>query len=278
MMQLPRLYYELTRRWLRWFWRARTRYDLHAPKVYQFTEAVLEDNRQFYIFSKTETLRELLQEDKRRLRLQDYGAGSLVNTSLERTIAGIARQTPVLPAVGRWLFRMVNLYRPETILELGSSLGISTAYLAGARRRSAVYTIEGSPEVFEQAVRNWEWLELGNIHPVNATFERALPDILSNIEKLDLLFVDGDHRQDATLRYFEQCLSKAHDGSVFVFADIHWSEEMEAAWRQMKAHEAVRLSIDLFHIGVLFFDSGIRVKQDYCLAPWRWKPWRLGFF
>ena len=278
MRYLVLLYIRLAKRWIRWFWHAKTRYDLHPPVAYRFAEAVLEDDRQFYAYSKIETLRILLKEDKRRIEMQDYGAGSLVNSSLERTIANIATHTPVLSSVGRQLFRIVNLYQPETVLELGGSLGISTSYLASARRESTIYTIEGSLEVYEQALRNWEWLKLNNIKPANATFEEALPQILSEIERLDLLFIDGDHRKGASLRYFEQCLSKTHDGSIFIIADIHWSDDMEKAWEWMKAHDAVRLSIDLFHIGVLFFNPDIKIKQDYCLVKSRWKPWRMGFW
>lgn len=278
MMRFLRLYYQLARRWLTWYWQARTCYDLHGPAVYRFAEAVLEDDRRFYAFSRIETLRYLLSADKRELPVKDYGAGSLVHNGRERSVANIVKYTPVSRETGRQLFRMVNCYHPDNILELGSSLGISTAYLAAARRQSTVHTIEGSPAIYAQACRNWEWLELKNIRAVNAPFEDALPKLLAKIQSVDLLFLDGDHREEASMRYFEECLIRAHAGSIFVIADIHWSAEMERAWERMKAHASVRLAIDLFDIGVLFFDPGIVVKQDYSLVRSRWKPWRMGFF
>lgn len=276
MIRLLRLYFQLAGRWLRWYRRARTWQDLHAPAAFRFAKAVVQDDRSFYAFSRIETLRSFLLNDRTKIETVDYGAGSLVDAGAERTIADIARFTPVSPETGRRLFRLVNHYQPETVVELGSSLGISTAYLASARRRSKVFAVEGNPALGRQARRNWDWLGLDNIRLRTATFDEALPAILSEIDRLDLLFLDGDHRQEPSMRYFEQCLTKTHSGSIFIIADIHWSAGMEAAWAEMRAHPSVRLSIDLFQMGVLFFDPAIKMKQRYTLAPAWWKPWRLG--
>lgn len=278
MFRLLPIYYQLTKRWLKWFWQARTRHDLHGPAAYRFAEKILEDDRQFYAFPQIETLRDWLLEDQRQIKTEDYGAGSLVNQHWKRSIADIASHTLVAPWFGECLFRVVNEYQPENILELGASLGISTAYLAAARRKIPVFTIEGNSQIYAQALRNWDWMQLDNIEAVNARFEDALPDLLARMERLDLLFLDGDHRSEASLRYFEQCLSKSHSGSIFIIADIHWSEDMETAWRQMKTHPSVRLSIDLFEAGFLFFDPAIKTKQDYCLIASRIKPWRIGMW
>ncbi|MCC8358499.1 O-methyltransferase [Salinimicrobium sediminilitoris] len=71
--------------------------------------------------------------------------------------------------------------------------------------------------------------------------------------KYSLLFIDGNHQKEATLAYFEKLLATVHNDSVMIFDDIHWSRGMEEAWEEIKAHPQVRVSIDTFQWGMVFF-------------------------
>jgi predicted O-methyltransferase YrrM len=97
---------------------------------------------------------------------------------------------------------------------------------------------------------------------------------LNDLGKLDYVFIDGNHRLAPTLNYFDSCLEFAHNETVFVFDDIHWSYEMEEAWEKLKAHPRVTISIDLFHMGVIFILKEKKVKEHYLLCPLSWKPWK----
>jgi predicted O-methyltransferase YrrM len=87
---------------------------------------------------------------------------------------------------------------------------------------------------------------------------------LNSLPKLDLVFFDGNHQKVPTLDYFHHCLTKAHENSIFIFDDIHWSSEMDEAWQQIQGHEQVSLTIDLFQFGLVFFRKGI-AKQHFTL-------------
>ena len=52
---------------------------------------------------------------------------------------------------------------------------------------------------------------------------------------------------------------------ILIIADIHWSKEMQQAWDTIKNHYQVTLSIDIYQMGIVFFNPEIR-KQDYILA------------
>jgi predicted O-methyltransferase YrrM len=80
---------------------------------------------------------------------------------------------------------------------------------------------------------------------------------------VDLLFVDGNHRKEATLEYFNIFLEKATPQSIFIFDDIHWSKEMEEAWKLIQQHNSVTLTIDLFFLGMVFFSKDFKVKQHF---------------
>lgn len=272
------LYLRLLWRYLQYFWRARTIYDIHSPFVADLVNAILEDKRHFYAFSQIELLRDQLLQMRKELNIEDHGAGSLVNKNQMRSVASIARYSAISPATGRQLFRLVNFCKPNSILELGTSLGISTLYLASGALNAKVITLEGCPDIAAQAQHNFNVMNAQNITLREGTFEKLLPPALENIKTLDFLFLDGDHRAGASLQYFEQCLPHAHASSVFVIADIHWSDEMQQAWHRMRRHPRVSLSIDLFHIGILFFRTENRQPEHFTLINKAWKPWRIGLF
>ncbi|MEJ7676870.1 MAG: hypothetical protein WKG06_03130 [Segetibacter sp.] len=60
-------------------------------------------------------------------------------------------------------------------------------------------------------------------------------------------------------------LEKAIESSVFIFDDIHWSKEMEEAWKYIQQHSAVTLTIDLFFIGIVFFRREQKVPQHFVI-------------
>ncbi len=265
-------------RFLRFYFSAKTKYDVHSPFVFEFTVEVLEDKRSFYAFYDIEMLRKLLLRDKTKLRITDFGAGSTVAGQKERSIRNIARHSATDSFFCQVLFRIINLYKPSTILEMGTSLGISTLYQASAALNSQFITLEGDPNISKQAQKNLDRLEAEHVQLITGTFKKTLIPALKKIKKLDYVFIDGNHRLKPTIEYFEQCLEFAHENSIFVFDDIHWSEEMEAAWEKVKEHPEVTLSIDLFFCGVVFFKKSFKEKEHYKIVPARWKPWRLGFF
>ena len=263
-------------RFVRFYFGAKTKYDVHSPFVYEFVREVLEDDRWYYAFDEIENLRAYMLNDQRTIRIKDRGAGSQVEKKKVRTIASLARHSANRPFVCRMLFKIVNLYKPKTLLELGTSLGISTQYLAAASLNAKMITIEGCPETAHLAKGNFKLLKTKNISLLEGPFDQMLPAALEKLEKPDFLFIDGNHRLKPTLNYFHTCLQYAHENSVFVFDDIHWSDEMETAWKQIKQHPMVTLSIDLFFFGVVFFKKDFHTKEHYQLVPWAWKPWRVG--
>jgi predicted O-methyltransferase YrrM len=265
-------------RFLKFYWQAGTRYNVHSPFAFAFTEAVLEDDRWFYAFSEVEDLRDFLSPDRTEIEVTDLGAGSQVTPGRRRSIGNLVKYSASRPFICQWLFKTVAHTRPKTMLELGTSLGISTAYQAAASLSARFVTIEGCPNVAMYARKNLEMLNVKNVEQRVGRFEEVLPGALQSLGPLDYAFIDGNHRREPTLRYFEQCLEHAHEGSVFVFDDIHWSAEMVEAWETIRLHPRVSVSIDLFFIGLVFFRKENKVQEHFRLVPWLWKPWKIGFW
>ncbi|GAA4313897.1 class I SAM-dependent methyltransferase [Compostibacter hankyongensis] len=242
-----------------------TRHDVHSPFVFELIEQVLRDKRNFYFFNRIEKRRRQLETDDRSIRVTDFGAGSLHTGSRERKVSEIARHAAKPPKYAQLLFRLVNYFQPGFVLELGTSLGVSTAYLAAANRQAQVVTMEGCPETAKVATETFAALQLTNIELITGNFDETLAPVLQALPRLDFAFIDGNHRKEPTLRYFSQCLTKAHKDTVLIFDDIHWTKDMEAAWRQIQEHPQVTLTADLFFIGLVFFRDTFREKQHFVL-------------
>ena len=238
---------------------------IHSPFVFDFITHVLNDKRSFYCYETIEILREELRQNDTTLTIEDFGAGSHTKQFNQRSVASVASSALKPKKWSRLLFRMVNHYQPKTILELGTSLGITTSYLASANINATVVTMEGAPAVAAVAKQNFKTIGLQNIQLVTGNFDDALPSVLQQIPFVDFAFTDGNHRKKPTLHYFNQLLLKKHTSSIFVFDDIHWSKDMEDAWREIKLHEAVTLSIDLFFIGIVFFRQENKEKQHFVI-------------
>ena len=160
---------------------------------------------------------------------------------------------------------MVQYYKPHHIIELGTSFGMTTAYLAEGNKSATVHTFEGSSAIAQIAQAHFESLSLGNIHSYQGDFDVLLPSFLEASSTIDLAFIDGNHREKPTLQYFKQLLAKSTDDTILIFDDIHWSAEMERAWAEIKAYPAVTLSIDLFFIGIVFVKKDFKVKQHFSI-------------
>lgn len=238
-------------------------HGVHSPFVFEFVTKVLNDRKHYPAYDQVEGLRKRLLTDKTVLTIEDYGAGSSVNKTNQRTIASIVQSAAKQKKYSQLLFRMVKKYQPGIILELGTSLGISTSYISLAKPDSKVITLEGSKEVAAFAKGNFKLLGLQNISVSEGDFDATLSSVLSPLSTVDFAFIDGNHRREPTERYFLQLLSKTSNNSILVFDDIHWSLEMEQAWQTIKEHPLVRCSIDLFFTGIVFFRQEFREKQDF---------------
>ncbi len=238
---------------------------MHSPFVFELYHQVIQHDGDFYAYPRVEAVRQDLLNKDKTIQVTDLGAGSKSINYKTRKISAIAK-TSLKPAkYGQLLFRLVNHFQPKYVFELGTSLGITTAYLAEASRKAQIYTFEGCPNIAAIARQNFDYLHLHNITQVTGNLDQTLPLQLDQVPQLDFAFFDGNHRYEPTIKYFEQCLTKAHEGSVFVMDDIYWSREMERAWNEIKKHPQVMQTIDLYFVGLVFFRT-TQPKEHFTLS------------
>jgi predicted O-methyltransferase YrrM len=238
-------------------------HGVHSPFVFEFIKLVLNDKKIYPCYEKIEAVRRKLLADYSIIEVEDFGAGSTVMKTKSRKISAIAHSSLKPKRFSRLLFRMIQFYKLNNILELGTSLGVTTSYLASANNNPVVTTMEGSKTIAQIAQQNFIELGLSNINLITGDFAATLAPYLSAQQKIDLAFVDGNHRKQPTLDYFKKILSSSHEKTILVFDDIHWSKEMEDAWEEIKLSDAVTLTIDLFFIGIVLLRKDFKVKQHF---------------
>lgn len=243
---------------------AKTRHGTHSPFVYKLADEVIYDKRQFEDYHIIEAQRKRLLQDESMIQVTDLGAGSHLNKDRTKKVKQIAKNALKRPALAQLIFRLVKFNNPKLIIELGTCLGITTSYLSKAAPKANVITIEGCPQTAAVAGKNFEELQLENIRLEVGNFDLILPGILNAEQQLDFVYIDGNHRKDATLNYFKWCLPKVHENSMLIFDDIYWSAGMKEAWAEIKAHPQVTVTVDLFWIGLVFFKTG-QARQDFKL-------------
>lgn len=244
--------------------KGKTRHGVHSPFVYRLLDEVIYDYHAKNDYSDIEKLRLSLLKDNRWINITDLGAGSILNKNTKKQVRVLAKNALKSASLAQLIYRLAANIKPRTIIELGTCLGITTAYLAKAAPDAKVITIEGCPETAALARENLDKLHVHNTELLTGNFDDLLPNILNNTEALDFVYVDGNHRKDATLNYFEWCLPKLGQNSIMIFDDIYWSKGMKEAWAQIKAHPEVSVSIDLFWIGLVFVRKG-QVKEDFTI-------------
>lgn len=238
-------------------------HGIHSPFVFEFITKVLNDTRQYPAYERVEHLRCQLLIDHSTLTVDDLGAGSSISRSNQRPVSSIAKNAAKPKKYAQLLYRIVQYYKPEIIVELGTSLGITTSYLALANSSAKIITLEGATEVADIALKNFKALELQNIELIKGNFDNTLSSAINQLSSVEFAFIDGNHRKDPTINYFSQLLSKSTSSAILLFDDIHWSREMEEAWEQIKDHSAVTCSIDLFFIGLVFLKKEFKEKQHF---------------
>lgn len=237
---------------------------LQAPYVYTLYCDVIRRDESNASFKAIEAKRQTFLQCNDRILTHTLGAPSHVSLHPEQKVRSIARHGLSSPKFSRLLYRLAVYQKSEYIIELGTSLGINTLYLSQARPKANVYTFEGSAAVADQAERIFDEPTYANIRLVRGNIDQTLPEVLSRVPRVDLAFLDANHRYEPTLRYFEQLVLKTNNQSVIVVDDIYWSEEMQQAWQAIKQHPTVTMSLDLFDAGMVLF-TPLKVRQDYTL-------------
>ncbi|RKR11366.1 methyltransferase family protein [Flavobacterium sp. 90] len=239
--------------YLKFLWDSKNEHGVHSPFVFNLLTKCFYDKKPKPEYSILKNYRKSLLNNKNFIEVTDFGAGSKVFKSNRRQISKIASTAGISPKRAELLFRVTNYFRPKNILEIGTSLGLATSALALGNTNAKIITLEGCPQTANVAKNHLENFDCKNIDTIITEFENFLVSTNLQATDYDLIYFDGNHSKKATLAYFDLLLQTITNDSVWIFDDIHWSLEMEEAWKIIKNHPKVTVTIDTFQWGFVFF-------------------------
>lgn len=223
-------------------------HGIHSPFVFDLVTHALFDRTKYPEYDQMKSIRSNLINNKEVLVLNGYGAGSRIFSENSRTVADLVKISSVGPKFQRLLFRLAKYYQSDVILELGTSVGLSTLAFSLGSPQSKVITIEAEPSLCEFAIKQFDRLGKTNIQVRHGMFEEQLPVVLNEFAVPGIVFIDGDHTCESTLKYFRKLRSVMKMG-IIILDDINWSEGMLEAWEIIRNESEV--TIDLFFMGMV---------------------------
>jgi predicted O-methyltransferase YrrM len=252
--------------YINFLYHSKNEHGVHSPFVFDLITNCFYDKTKHPEYSVLKHYRNSLLENKNTIDVTDFGAGSRVFKSNKRKISAIAKNAGISPKNAELLFRIVRYFQPENILEIGTSLGLATSALSLGNKNGEIITLEGCPNTMSVAKKMFQVssfkLLSNNVNFITTEFTTFLNNLkletLNKPQIFDLVYFDGNHSEKATLEYFELLLPTTTNETVWIFDDIHWSTEMENAWEIIKNHPKVKVTIDTFQWGMVFF----RAEQE----------------
>ena len=238
--------------YIKFLLKSSNQHKVHSPFVYNLITDCFYDKTHKNWYENSDLYKKSLLQNKTSIYVQDFGVGSKKLRNSERKISSIAKNAGISTKRARLLGRIIAYLEVDSILEIGTSLGIATASMSFANPNGNIITLEGCPNTALIAEKNFEHFAIQNIDMIVGNFRETIPQALKKTA-FDLIYFDGNHQKEATIQYFEQCLTKRTNNSIFIFDDIYWSEGMQEAWNYIKDHSDVTVSIDTFYWGIVCF-------------------------
>lgn len=239
-------------------------HSLQAPFVYNLYTSCIQRDSNKHDFAAIEKTRKKLLSSQLMVTPVSWGAPSTVHRNDTKIkVSSIAKKGLTKPKISRLLARLIDYTNSKQIVELGTSFGLNTLYLAHANN-TRITTFEGSKEIADIALTNFEFFEKENIKLILGNIDDELPKFTDSRLHIDFAYIDANHRYKPTLKYFNLLLKRMHDDSIIVLDDIYWSKEMTQAWNDIKEHPQVTLSVDLYDVGIVFFKPDLS-KAHYTL-------------
>ncbi|MBF7090075.1 class I SAM-dependent methyltransferase [Flavobacterium sp. ALJ2] len=238
--------------YLKFLWNSKNEHAVHSPFVFNLLTKSFYDKKTKPEYAVLSAYRKSFSQNKNTIEVTDFGAGSRVFKSNTRPISKIAKTAGISPKRAELLFRITAYFKPDNILEIGTSLGLATTALALGNPKAKIITLEGCTETAKQAQLQLQKFNCANVKSIVTKFDSYLNNQLSTTN-YQLIYFDGNHSKKATLDYFELLLPTISNDTVWIFDDIHWSPEMEEVWRIIKNHPKVKVTIDTYQWGLVFF-------------------------
>ncbi len=232
-------------------------YSIHSPFLYRFYNEAIKAARHKPALEAVEALRRSLKKDDRRIVMNNLGAPSRIKGKKASRLSAITRKGLTRIKYAKILHSLADYFQCRNIVELGTSMGLTTLYLAAAGSVKKVWTFEGNEPLANIAEENFKRMNARKIQLIRGNIEQTLPSLLKKMAPIDLIFIDANHTFSATTTWYDLIKPGLPEGAIVIFDDIYWSEEMTRAWEKICRENDKNLCLDLFQLGIIIHGEDI---------------------
>ncbi|WP_282786974.1 O-methyltransferase [Flavobacterium croceum] len=250
--------------YIHFLWNSKNHHGVHSPFVFNLVTKCFYDKKKYEEYTVLNKYRKSFLLNKDSLKVTDFGAGSKVFKNDVRKICAIAKNAGISRKRAQLLFRLTRYFKPERILEIGSSLGLATSAMALGNPNAKITTLEGCFQTSHLCEIQLQKFHINNVECIHTKFEDYLNSFESQISTFNFIYFDGNHTKKATLDYFNLLLPTITNDTVWIFDDIHWNNDMQKAWQIIKDNPKVKVTIDTFQWGIVFFRKE-QVKEHFTI-------------
>ncbi len=241
--------------------KGKSRYYIHSPFVYDFCRFVLLKKTTSKNKQTIDEIKSYYHNHNLPLELEELGAGK--KTTYVISTSDYLTRTAVTDKYGSLLQHIIEYYKIECVIETGTALGISAAWMAQANTSPQIHTIDGNRDLCTAAEKMFSNFNLNKVHTYHGTIIQTLPKLYSLIGDKTMIYLDAHHTGEASIEYFNMLKPFLRKDSVLVLDDINYSKDMHQAWKEIISDSSVTLSINLFRMGVIFFNPALSKQEFY---------------
>lgn len=238
-------------------------HGIHSPFVYDFVRKVLVQKKtKKHQKTQVKNLRKKLTKKTDIINLANHGAGSRIqNEHKSFPIGKLIKQSGLTTKYITLLIDTIQHYKYNNFLELGTCCGLTTTAVAIANPKLDIVTIENAHERASWAQKEFKRRELNNINLIEMDFTSAINRLNKNNKRFDMVFIDGDHTYEGTMKYFKLLKPMMNENGVLIFDDIYWSKEMTQAWKEICNTQSCGITIDMYRMGMLFIRPNQHIEH-----------------
>jgi len=228
----------------------------HSESANLFVQAFLEVKKNRYSKDEREQF-EILEQFRKNLTLsKELISFEEIGVSKKNAVQDVVMKAASPTQWSKLFYSLAKWSQASHVLEIGTNLGVSGQYFVEAIKANPLATfttMEGVKRMCEIAELQLSTRSVNNkLQVLHGLYDDSLEQIIKSEEEFDLVFIDGNHTYDATIKYFNLLKTQYASNAILIIDDINWSAEMQQAWNVLKNDPLVISSIDLFKLGILF--------------------------
>lgn len=219
---MPRIY-KLSRTGLKILYKIRHHrgHGIHSPFVFNLITKVIEEKTPYHIYD-----------------------------DIELILKGMPLKQNELNKTNKLLFKLVNYFGSKRVLEIGSGYGINSLCLTAPSKDIKCISIEYSEKKYSLATeiyKKWD-------RKISLVSTTELPEIT---EKQDCIFIDLSNCNNLPPNLNQYLSRLSYNKTFIIIKGIRTNKRHQMLWKSIKDMESRTVALDLFNIGIVFFDTSL---------------------